>query len=134
MFTDAEKSKIRVLLGYTDLFRYLHYRLESVFNAVSPEAEVHVREALANIVKVDAYLINSAMPSAGVQRVDEITFFEGRTTKEVREYGRTYINQISIALGVPIYSDYYGTRGYLGDSYTQGGLPGMSGRNAIKLG
>jgi hypothetical protein len=120
MFTDTEKAQIRLYLGRPDQFRYVDTRLESMLTTVSAEAEVIVRAALAKLVTIEAAMTSDdAIENAGLKRVDEIWFENGwRRLAEIRKLGRMQVGRISITLGVPIYSDVFGSAGYLGDSFS----------------
>lgn len=125
MLTDTQKAKIRLYLGYPDHFRYKHTRLESVLTNLSAEAETLVGEILTKLDTVEVQLLDSAN-TAGIKRVDEIWFETGGSRLlGVRKSGRTYAARLSIITGVPIYSDVFGSEGYLGDSFS--GLGGRSG-------
>jgi hypothetical protein len=121
MLTDTQKAQMRLYLGYPDHFRYKHTRLESVLDNLSPEAETQVASALASIATVETAILES-VGTAGVKRVDEIWFENGWVrASQVRKTGRMYVARLSIISGVPIYSDVFGTAGYLGDSFSGGG-------------
>lgn len=123
-FTATQQTQIRLYLGYPDAFRYKNTRLESMIDdgALSPEAETSVIAMLASIALIEAKILSTGLDAAGIKAVDEIHFFENKTWKELRNYGKMYVGRVSITLGVPIYSDVFGTGGYLGDKYSAGGL------------
>lgn len=134
MLTDTQKAQSRLYLGYPDHFRYKHTRLESVLDNLSPEAEVQVASALASIATVEAAIIDS-VDLAGVKRVDEIWFENGwMRSSQVRKYGRMYVSRLSIIMGVPVYSDVFGTQGYLGDSFSGSGGGARNGGGFFGLG
>ncbi len=122
MFTDEQKAKIRLYLGYPDHFRYKHTRLESVVDNLSAEAETIVIDLLAKLETVETAVLDAGINGAGIRRVDEIWFENGsKRSSEVKKTGRQYVARISIITGVPIYSDVFGTQGYLGDSFSGSG-------------
>jgi hypothetical protein len=132
MLSPIEKSQIRLYLGYPDLFRYKDTRLESTLDALSDEAETLVRGALASLVIVEALLLKN-LSTAGLKRVDDVWFdAAGAMLTQQRKAGRTYVSRISITLGVNIYSDVFGTQGYLGDSFA--GFANQSGGGFFNLG
>jgi len=124
MLSAEQKGKIRLYLGYPNLYRYKNTRLESALEgSVDADAEAVIVGLLAKIDQVEEQLLNLTLTTAGVRRVDEIWFFENnQQAKSLGALGRTYIGRISIILGTPIYSDYYGAQGYLGDRFSEGGL------------
>ncbi len=118
MLQPTEKARIRLYLGYPDLLRYKHSRLESMLTSLSDEAETLVRENLAALVTVESLLLTST-GNAGIRRVDEIWFDTGTSQLTgQRKAGRQYVSRLSILLGVPIYSDVFGGAGYLGDKFS----------------
>jgi len=139
----AQQAQIRMALGYADIYRYKNPRLEGVLapGLLSADAEALVDGILVQLTAVDAALIGAggnpgiAQQAAGVKKVDEIEFFEGRTIRDLRRVGRMLVTRLSNILGVPLYSDVYGEGGYPGDSYSKEGLgSGNGGGNMIPLG
>lgn len=134
-FTSAQKAQLRRYLGYPDLWRYKNTRLEGAMDAAGedPDASALVIADLASLAAIDAKFQAKGMSSAGIKRVDEIEFFEGGAVVEgIVRIGRIIIGRISATLGVPLYADYYGTRGFPGDGFMGG--TGGSGGNLIPLG
>lgn len=131
MALDAtQKAKIRLYLGYPDYFRYQHTRLESVLNNLSPEAETQIADCLTKLETIEAAVLDSGTNTAGIKRVDEIWFETGsKRAVEVRKTGRQFVGRISIITGVPIYSDVFGSDGYLGDTFSGLGGGGGGRRN-----
>ena len=126
MLTETQKAQIRMYLGCSDYWHYKHTRLESVLNNISPESETLIVAALDKLATVEAAIMSSGVAGAGIKRVDEVWFENGsKSVDVVRKTGRQWVGRISIILGVPIYSDIFGTAGYLGDSFS--GLGGRSG-------
>lgn len=132
--TAAQKAQIRLYLGYPSLFRYKDTRLESTFDALDQEAIDLIATNLAAIQVVETAIVGVEINKAGLKRADDIEFYNGKSMSEIKSYGRMYVSRVSIVLGVPIYSDVFGTQGYLGDKYT--GILGMPSGAAgrIKLG
>lgn len=127
---DTQKAQIRLYLGYPDHFRYKHTRLESILDNLSPEAEAQVIDCLTSLVTVEAKVLGTSLSSAGIKRVDEVWFFDPLASLSVtRNIGKQYVTRISIITGVPIYSNVFGSAGYLGDSFSGsgGGRPGSGG-------
>lgn len=140
--TTAQQSAIRSFLGYADIFRYKNPRLEGVLapGLLSADAETLVDNILTQLAAVDAALTGTggspgiAQQAAGVKKLDEIEFFEGRAIRDLKRIGRMLITRLSTILGVPPYSDYYGEEGYPGDTYSADGLASGSGGNTIPMG
>lgn len=125
----AEKAKIRLLLGYADEFRYKSTRLESTLVNISDEAIDQVRSILSNLVTVENLILTTGLANIGLKRVDEIWFTDGITQiNQQRKAGRIFIGQLSIIFGVPIFSDYFGSGGWLGDSFSGLGGRGSGGQ------
>jgi hypothetical protein len=122
MLEETQKAKIRLYLGYPDMLRYRHTRLESVLTNLSPEAEVIIADCLEKLVTIEAAILEAGTSGAGLKRVDEIWFENGTVrSNEIKKTGRQFVSRISITLGVPIYSDVFGTAGYLGDTFSGSG-------------
>ncbi len=121
--TSEQKASIRLYLGYPSLWRYKHTRLESIFdNDLDASAEALVVSALESLAAIETQILSNTVQYAGIAQVDEIRFFKGSAQNDITRLGNMYVNRISIVLGVPIYSNVFGTGGYLGDSYSAGGL------------
>ena len=134
MISDSSKAQIRLFLGYPDYFRYKDTRLESVLNNLSFDAEDQIAGIITTLQTVDGLLL-AAGKQAGVKRVNEIWFENGwRRIAEVRKLGRTYVGRLSIIVGVPPYSDYFGTGGYIGDNFSLGGRGNGTGGGFFNLG
>lgn len=124
MLTATQKAQIRLYLGYPDFFRYKHTRLESVLENLSPESELLIVDALTKLVTIEDASLEAGTAGAGVKRVDEIWFETGTVrTTEIKKTGRQYVGRLSIITGVPIYSDVFGSGGFLGDTFS-----GLGGR------
>lgn len=124
MLTESQKASIRLYLGYPDYFRDQHTRLESVLLNLSPESEEIIGGCLDRLATIETALMEAGTDGAGVKRVDEIWFENGKVrTSEIKKLGRQYVSRISIVTGVPIYSDVFGSAGYFGDSFSGFGSP-----------
>lgn len=118
MLTDTERARVRTYLGYPDLLRDHHTRLEGILVKLSDAAIILVRESLTALTTIESLIIGSTA-SAGLKRVDEIAFESGGAQlAEQRMQGRMYVARISTILGVPIYCDVFGRTGYLGDKFS----------------
>jgi hypothetical protein len=136
-FSSLQKVKIRLYLGYPNLFRYKHTRLESAMDAVDPDAETLVAADLVILDTIYTQLSGVVVSNSGIKKVDEVEFFGGSEERDgVRSSGRQVISRISTILGVPIYADVFGEMGYPGDAWSDlGGLGGATrGGGVIPLG
>lgn len=132
MISLMEKAKIRLWLGYPDIYRDHHTRLESILTSVSDEAEVQIRECLAKLDNVETLIVESS-GNVGLKRVDEIWFQDGKSqiTGQMN-IGRMYLSRLSIILGVPPYSDPFGKAGFLGNKFS--GPPERGGAGWFNIG
>lgn len=121
-FSEGQKVKIRLFLGFPDVFQGGNPRLESAIDVIGerPGTQDEVEEILANLVLADA-AVNSALTTAGIKKVDEIEFFgagEGMSSiDDARSYGRTWASRLSIIFGIPIVNDVFGEAGYRNDGW-----------------
>ncbi len=117
-FSDAQKAQIRRYLGFPDVFRYANTRLESAMDVVGgrPEVQSQVESDLAAITQIESDLL-SALPSAGIKKVDEVEFFERGQQQALRQEGRRLCGRLSTTMGVPLVGDAFGTEGYRGDDF-----------------
>ncbi len=136
MLTNVQKSAIRMCLGYPDLFRYQSTRLESILNSdqLSKEAEDLIVQALNNFAIVETHVLGTSISMSGLKKVGDIEMYQGKSTVEIRGYGKMYVGRISIILGVPIYSDVFSGVGYLGDSFSGPLGQASGGGGKIRLG
>ena len=123
-------------MGYPDIFRYKNPRLESIIagDVIQQETADLVRTYLADFQTVEAKILSRGLAVAGLKRADEVEFYNGTAYRELRSWGKMYVARISIALGIPVYSDVFDTRGYSGDSYSAGSLGSSYHGNLIPLG
>jgi hypothetical protein len=139
-FTLAQQAQIRQYLGYADLYRYKNTRLEGVIagvGTIGPDAVALVVADLAAIAQIEAKILETTISITNVKKVDDVEFFPAlQGMKMIRTLGRMYVGRISITVGVPIYSDIFGTQGYLGDTYSASGLgsPGLGRGGVTRLG
>jgi hypothetical protein len=132
-FTTEQKCRIRRYLGYPDLWRYKDFMLEGAMQTAGedPDASALVIADLAILLDIDNKIVSKGMSSAGIKAVDEIHFYEGgAVVNGIRNVGRSVAGRIGTTLGVPFYSDYFGSSGFMGDGFSGGG----SGGNIIPLG
>lgn len=131
-FTQEERVKIRLYLGFPDVFRDGNTRLENAMDVIGERPETKTR-VQAILTEIDAILpqLSGSSSSGGVstvisgslKRVDEIEFYptgssesgSGSVQTEVKKLGRMWCNQLSIVMGVPLANDIFSGRGYSGD-------------------
>jgi hypothetical protein len=124
-FTDAQRVKLRLYLGYPNINRHRDSRLESALDIVGDDAaaKAEVESIMASIVAVDTSLVAS-LGTAGLKRAEDIEWYQAGSSSTVGpeisskwSEGRRHISRLSILFGVPIWGDYYGGRGYPGDAF-----------------
>lgn len=134
-FTSAEKAKIRYYLGYPGLtFRYENPRLESAISVVEGDADVLtiVQGLLTSIEGVFTKIQEVALIGAGVKALDKgdvELYQDNQQTLGMKNIGRTYVNQLSITMGVVIANDVFGTSGYGMETWkATNGVSSLTGR------
>jgi hypothetical protein len=126
-FTEAQKVKIRLFLGFPDVFQDNNARLESAIDVIGTrsDTQTEVETLLVNLAAADAK-VNGLLTSAGIKKVDEVEFFPSSSgsssVTDARSYGRLWASRLSIIFGVPLQGDAFGTRGYEGDSWSRYGF------------
>ena len=137
--SSVEQTAIRSYLGYANLHRYQHTRLEGTFGALDADGENAVRAILTELTTLDAAIGTAALSGArgALKAVDEVEWYAPKDSmvKVVGfvERGRMLLTRLSLILGVPLYGDYFGSLGYPGDTYSDFGLsgPNNTGRGGI---
>jgi len=121
-FTEAQRSQIRLALGYPDLFLDVNCRLESAMDVVGERAaaKAQVDAILTSLTAVSTSL-SSSLSSAGLKRAEDIEWYpDGSGSAAIgqkRAEGRRFCAQLSIIFGVPIMGDMFGSAGYTGDAW-----------------
>lgn len=138
-FTDTQKAKLRMFLGYPDVFRQYNPRLESVFDVIGarPEVQTLVEDLITRIEAADA-AITSALDYAGLKRAEDVEWYQAATKfsapqDAARALGKMLVGRLSGMMGVPPWRDYFGTEGYPGDAFMSTGNQ-MTGGGMIPLG
>lgn len=122
MFTDTEKTLIRLYLGFPNIWRDANPMLESAIDVVGnqPATVSLVQTLLTNIENADNQ-VNQALLSAGIKKVDEVEFFGNHSgnssSNDARKNGRMWVNRLSIIFGVPIQNDVFSNLGYQGNNW-----------------
>lgn len=128
-FTEPQRVKLRAFLGYPDVFRQYNPRLESDFDVIGgrPDTQAYIETLITAIDAVDA-VVNNALSLAGLRRAEEVEWYQAAVAngnsapmEAACARGRVLVGRLSTAMGVPIYSDYFGKGGYAGDNYMGAG-------------
>ena len=121
-FTEAQRVKIRLYLGFPDVFRANDPRLEGAMDVIGARADTQaeVVACLAALVLAETK-IATLLGSAGIKKVDEVEFFQAQSggsaaVRDACSNARMWASRLSILMGVPLMGDAFGTRGYQGDS------------------
>lgn len=134
-FSETQKVDIRFYLGYPDVYRYANPRLESAIEVVGtrPESQARVEIMLA---KLNGFYGNGVTPSAMDQQIARAGISKVESADDLVEFGggnsdtssnaiadaqssaaRRLVSALSSFFGIPIASDVFGTRGYVGDNW-----------------
>ena len=139
--TSAETTAIRLYLGYANLNRYKHTRLEGTFASLDTDGETAARSILTELAAVDAVLAAAGLTVSAqgtLKKVDEVEWYNTTTGASngsgALARGRMLITRLSVLFGVPTYGDYFGRSGYPGDTYSDQGLSGPNASGMIPLG
>ncbi len=117
-WTEAERAKIRLYLGFPALWHQREPRLENALDTVraiadggqQPDAATVtlIRAAMIELASIDSHLSNLrcsvAILSAGT---DKVTMDAGRGMAILKQEGRRLITQLAIPLGTQPIRDYY---------------------------
>lgn len=110
--TNAQKAKIRLYLGYSDMSRQGFQDLEGVMNNLSTDAETIVIAALASLATIDTSLDDVASANrAGIIEVDNggVKWENGSApSRAIAAAGRRHVNRIASTLGIRIRADMFG--------------------------
>lgn len=110
-FTDEEKSRIRLLLGWGARFWQLETRLENAMSAVEselPEETLRIQEILAVLTDIDTK-ITDALGTVGVTGVDVIHLDSDQGIQHLKAEGRRQVEAIAVILQVPVKKNFYGS-------------------------
>lgn len=117
-FSETEKSRIRMLLGWGARFWQLETRLENAIDAVNttlPEEVTRIQTILTQLTDIDTK-ITDALGTVGVTGVSAIKLDSDQGISHLRSEGRRLVEAIAAILQVPIKRNYYGggmTGGYM---------------------
>lgn len=108
-FTEAEKTRIRMLTGWGSRFTLTETRLENAMDAVGGIAEdqAKIQAILTSLTTIDTQ-ITSALETAGVTGVSSIKLDSDQGISHFKAEGRRLVEAIASILQVPIKKNYYG--------------------------
>lgn len=109
-FTGAEKTRIRMLLGWGARFWQLETRLENAMEAVEetlPDDTAQIQAILVSLTDIDDK-ITDALGTVGVGGVSTIKLDSDQGISHLRAEGRRLVEAIAVILQVPIKKNYYG--------------------------
>lgn len=115
MLTELEKIKIRMYLGFSNVYQGRNFRLENVFQIYNenPGVLIIIRDLLGKLQTIEDSL-QETINTHGIKQVDEIIFFgnkDGNSYDGLLSQGRQLISRLSILFGIKPVSDYFGTKG-----------------------
>ncbi len=108
-FTDTEKTRIRMLLGWGARFWQLETRLENAIEAVEstlPDETLQIQAILTALTAIDTK-ITDALATVGVTGVSSIKLDSDQGIGHLRSEGRRQVEAIASILQVPIKKNYY---------------------------
>lgn len=108
-FSETEKSRIRMLLGWGARFWQLETRLENAMEAVSStltEETARIQTILTALTDIDTK-ITDALGTVGVTGVSSIKLDSDQGISHLRAEGRRLVEAIAHILQVPIQKNYY---------------------------
>lgn len=130
-FTTAQLAQIRSYLGYPSVWLFLDPRLEGTMQVVGndPDASGITVTILGNLAAIDAALMGTAVPSAGVHALSgaDVELFEGKQKQELCDHGRMWCSRLSSLFGVPLAGDVYGRGGSGGFGWAKGQRSTLAG-------
>jgi hypothetical protein len=109
-FTDDNKARIRMYLGYQARFAQFDSVLERALSALDgaefAAEQALVLEHLAECIRIDAAIV-TAERRIKARTVGTIGL-NGREIEDLRDRGRTEVARMARALGVPVRGDAFG--------------------------
>lgn len=109
-FTEAEKTRIRMLLGYGARFTQTETRLENAMISVEttlPEETLRVQSMLTSLTSIDTK-ITEALDTAGVTGVSSIKLDSDQGISHFKAEGRRLVEAIAVILQVSVRRNFYG--------------------------
>lgn len=121
-FTETEKTRIRMLLGWGARFWQLETRLENAMEAVEntlPDEAAQIQTILTDLTNIDTK-ITEALDTAGVTGVSSIKLDSDQGISHFRSEGRRLVEAIASILQVNIKKNYYSGGGMVGGYFPEG--------------
>lgn len=108
-FTEPEKTRIRMLLGWGARFWQLETRLENAMDAVGTLAEETstIQAILVTLTGIDTKIAD-ALGTVGVTGVSSIHLDSDQGISHLRAEGRRQVEAIATILQTPIKKNFYG--------------------------
>ncbi len=109
-FSSAEKTRIRMLLGWGARFWQLETRLENALEAVEqtlPDETASIQTILVSLTDIDTK-ITEALGTVGVTGVSSIHLDSDQGISHLRAEGRRLVEAIAVILQVAIKKNFYG--------------------------
>jgi hypothetical protein len=116
-FTNAEKTRLRRYLGFSELYRQVETRLESQLDALptnNPDAETQVRALLAKVDAVDTKIQSAGLENLDAAKVKDVVLLGAEQLRALRAQGRMLIRQIAITFDLEPRRDYFDEGGAMG--------------------
>lgn len=110
-FSNAEKTRIRRYLGFSELYRQIDTRLETQLDALpanNPDAETQVRALLGRVGAIDDAIQGKALTRLDASEIiGEVKLLGPEQLRALRTQGRMLINQIAITFDLTPLRDYF---------------------------
>jgi len=109
-FSSAEKTRIRMLLGWGARYWQLETRLERAMEAVEetlPDETSTIQDILTALTAIDSK-ITDALGTVGVSQVDVIHLDSDQGISHLKAEGRRQVEAIATILQVSIKKNFYG--------------------------
>lgn len=109
-FTQTEKTRIRMLLGWGARFWQTQTRLERAMEAVEmtlPDETAKIQALLTDLTAIDTR-ITGQLDTVGTTQVDTIHLQGDQGIGHLRAEGRRLVEAIAVILQVDIKRNYYG--------------------------
>lgn len=99
--TALQQSRIRYFLGFPAKFDDVYPFLTAAIATIDgdTQAEARLAEILASLDLVEAKLSGAVLSTAGLKRVEDVEWFQGMASAQVRGIGRTYCQRLALLLG-----------------------------------
>jgi hypothetical protein len=129
-FNSTQINQIPYYLGKPRVWKFLDPILEGVITTVGldPDSSALAIEVINNLGTIDAALMSTAVPSAGVRAMGnaEVELYEARQRLDLCDHGRMWVSRLSSIFGVSVSTDVFGKSGYSGHDWAHGQQGRMS--------